>query len=123
MHDKKYFIGKIKDYTHKKGWFFGHFMEEDLLHSDLVEVAYQDVSDKKPRSKDWHYHKESLEINIVLSGSVTFKINRKEVKIGEGEFYIVYPCTIVEDFSASKNTKIIVVRAPSVFGDKFTERS
>lgn len=121
MNDKKYFVGKVADYTHKKGWFFGHFMEEPLLRSDLVEVAYQDVSDKKVDPKDWHYHKKSLEINIVISGKATFKINGNLVTVGEGGFYVIYPFSVVEDFSTSKNTKIIVVRAPSVSGDKFAE--
>jgi mannose-6-phosphate isomerase-like protein (cupin superfamily) len=121
MNDKKYFIGKISNYTHKKGWFFGHFMEEPLLQSDLVEVAYQDVSNKKADPKDWHYHKKSLEINIVISGEAKFKINGESVTVGEGEFYVVYPYTSIEDFSTSNNTKIIVVRAPSIVGDKFAE--
>lgn len=123
MHDKKYFIGKVGDYAHKKGWFFGHFMEEPLLRSDFVEVAYQDVSDKKVDPKDWHYHKKSLEINIVISGQAKFKINGESVTVGGGEFYVVYPYTTIEEFSTSPDTKIIVVRIPSVPGDKFTERS
>jgi len=121
MHDKKYFIGKVGDHIQKKGWFFGRFMEEELLRSDLVEVAYQDISDKNPDHNDWHYHKKSLEINIVISGQATFKINGEKVKVGEGEFYVVYPYTTIEEFSTSPNTKIIVVRAPSVAGDKFTK--
>jgi len=36
MNDRKYFIGKVGDYAQKKDWFFGHFMEEDLLRSNLV---------------------------------------------------------------------------------------
>lgn len=121
MYNKKYFVGKIGDYVHKKSWFFGHFMEEPLLRSDLVEVAYQNVSDKKADPADRHYHKKSIEINIVISGQAKFKINGESVTIGEGEFYIVYPFSVVEGFSTSPNTKIIVVRTPSISGDKFTK--
>jgi mannose-6-phosphate isomerase-like protein (cupin superfamily) len=121
MNDKKYFIGKIQDYEQKKGWFFGHFMEKDLLRSNLVEVAYQDVPNKKPSPEDWHYHKKGLEINIVISGSASFKINGKQVTAGKDEFWVVYPHTTIENFSTIKDTKLVVIKAPSVPADKFTE--
>jgi mannose-6-phosphate isomerase-like protein (cupin superfamily) len=121
MHDKKYFVGKISDYIQKKGWFFGHFMEEELLRSDLVEVAYQDVPDKKADPEDWHYHKKTVEINIVLSGSATFKINGETVKVEKEGFWVVYPGTVIEDFSTEKDTKLVVIKAPSLPNDKFTK--
>ncbi len=123
MNDKKYFIGKVEDYAQKKGWFFGHFMDEELLRSDLVEVAYQDVPDKKADPTDWHYHKKAVEINIVLSGSATFKINGETVKVEEEGFWIVYPGTVIDDFSTSENTKLVVIEAPSIPDDKVTKNS
>lgn len=115
---KKYFIGKISDYSKRKGWFFGHFMDEESLKSNIVEVAFQHVPDKKVSPEDWHYHKKGIEINILLSGTAHFKIDGKDVQIKPEEFWVVYPGTVIEDFATEGDVKIIVIRAPSIPGDK-----
>ena len=69
---KKFSIGKVKDYSQQKGWFFGYFMTEQALKSNLVEVAWQDISNKQPSPEDKHFHKQTIEINIVISGEVRY---------------------------------------------------
>lgn len=115
----KYFIGKVKDYAKRKGWFFGHFMDEKLLKSEKVEVAWQDISNKKPEKNDKHYHKSSVEINIVISGWVKAGINGTTSMINPDEFYIVYPYATVDSIEAGENTQLICIRAPSLPDDKF----
>lgn len=118
-HKNKYFIGKISKYSRNKGWFFGHFMDKDLLKSNLVEIAFQDISNQKPKTEDKHFHKLSVEINIVLSGTVKLKINGERKTVSKGEFYIIYPFTTIEAVEAVGNTQLIIVRAPSLKGDKY----
>jgi len=65
-----FMIGKVQDAARQKGWFFGSFMEEPLLLSDLVEVAWQHIPNMIPHPEQKHMHKQSIEINIVLSGWV-----------------------------------------------------
>jgi mannose-6-phosphate isomerase-like protein (cupin superfamily) len=120
MHDKKCFVGRVADYTKTKGWFFGHFMDEELLRSGLVEVAWQDISNKTPDARDRHWHQESVEINIVIAGRVAVTIDGEQHEVGKGEFYVVYPLAIVEAVAADADTELIVVRAPSRAGDKFS---
>lgn len=115
----KYFIGEISKYQKQKGWFFGHFMDDKLLRSQLVEVAYQDISSETWDEQDQHYHKQSIEINIVISGWITLTIDKKSKTLREGQFYVIYPYTVIERMSAGKNTKLLVVRAPSIPNDKF----
>lgn len=115
----KYLVGKVKDYEKRKVWFFGNFAESDLLKSDLVEIAQQDISNKTPDLSDTHIHKKSVEINIVLSGRVDLKINNKKVTVDAGEFYVVWPYSEVSELGATENTKLIVVRAPSISSDKY----
>jgi quercetin dioxygenase-like cupin family protein len=112
--NKKYFHGKVKDFVKRKGWFIGHFMDEKQLVTDKVEVAWQDISNKKADPTDTHYHTRSLEINIVISGQVKFKIDGEVEVVHKGEFYIIYPQTVVEEVSAGDKTEIIVIRAPSI---------
>ena len=115
----QFFIGKVKDYQKGKGWFFGQFMDEGLLQSDLVEIAWENISNKKPETKDKHYHKNSVEINIVISGWVKIGINSKIYQIEKGGFFNIYPYTIVESVETGPETAVICIRAPSVKKDKF----
>ena len=115
----KFFIGKVKDFSKRKGWFFGQFMEEGLLKSDLVEVAWQNISNKKPNPQDKHFHKKTTEINIVISGWVKITLNGKQHKVEKGEFYILYPYTVIEAVEAGNDTELIVISAPSAADDKF----
>ena len=114
-----FFLGKVADFVTRKGWFFGHFMDDKLLRSNLVEVAWQDISNKKSSLKDKHFHKKSIEINIIISGWVKITINGKRVKVNRVDFFVIYPLTVVEDVEAGPNTELIVIKAPSIPGDKF----
>lgn len=110
----KFLVGKTSDYEKGKGWFFGNFADNELLKSDLVEVAFQDISRKQPSSTDKHLHTSSVEINIVISGTVTADINGEHFDIHKGEFYVIWPETIIENVSADQNTQVIVIKAPSI---------
>ena len=99
--------------------FFGHFMDEELLKSDLVEVSWQNISNKKPDPKDKHFHKRSVEINIVISGWVKVTLNGQRFKVKNGECYIIYPQAVIEDVEAGYETELIVISAPSIPGDKY----
>lgn len=118
---RKFFVGKVSDLAKAKGWFFGHFMNEDLLCSNLVEIAWKSISCKKPYPFDKHYHKHSVEINIVISGWVRLAIDGEKFKVKKGEFYVVYPFATIESIETGKNTELIVVRAPSLPRDKFLD--
>lgn len=119
--DGKYIVGKISDYAKRKGWFFGGFADNELLQTDLVEVAWQKISNKKADVKDKHLHTSSVEVNIVISGEVSLTINGKDFTFHKEEFWIIWPETIVENVMAGENTELIVIRAPSVNDKKIIE--
>lgn len=110
----KYIVGKVDDYAGHKGWFFGHFADNELLKSDLVEVSWQKISNKKAAPNDKHLHTASVEINIVVSGKVSLVISGKDYTFQKGDFWIIWPETIVENVKAGENTELIVLRAPSI---------
>lgn len=110
----KFKVGKISDYSKINGWFFGHFADEELLKSELVEVKWQNISNKKASPEDKHLHKDSVEINIILSGEVRVTINEEKFTLYKGEFYVVWPESVIKDIEASENTELIVIRAPSI---------
>lgn len=114
MNRNKYKVGKVSDFSKNKGWFFGNFADNELLQSDLVEVAWQNISNKTSLKEDKHIHTSSVEINIVISGEIKITIGGRHHTLHKGEFYIIWPETIVENVEASNNTELIVVRAPSI---------
>ena len=114
-----YFIGRANGIAKARGWFFGSFMDEPLLRSDLVEVAWQPIPNVVPQAKENHFHRESVEINMVVSGSLCVAINGTEYHLSTGEFYVVWPLTTVQVLSSDAEAALIVVRAPSLPHDKY----
>jgi NADH-quinone oxidoreductase subunit N len=47
------------------------------------------LSEIKPSPGQKHFHKKSVEINIVLSGWVQVTINGQKHRLGKGEFYVL----------------------------------
>jgi len=113
-------VGTVTSSAKDRGWFFGHFMEEPLLQSDLVEVAWQNVPDKTPSPDQRHVHRRSVEINVVLAGSVQLRIDDVEHRLTKGDFYVVWPESVVSDIATDGDAEVLVVRAPSIAGDKFS---
>jgi quercetin dioxygenase-like cupin family protein len=115
----KYYVGKIQDNVKENGWFFGHFMDNPLLKSNDVEVAWQDISGKKTEPADKHTHKVAVEINIIISGVIHLTMDGKEFTVKAGEFYVVHPGVVVDKVWAEENTVDMCIKAPSVAGDKY----
>lgn len=113
------FVGAVESSAKDRGWFFGHFMDEPLLESDLVEVTWQRVPNKTPSPEQRHLHRRSVEINVVLSGTMSVKINDVEHALGKGDFFVIWPESVVSDVTTSADAEVLVVRAPSVADDKF----
>lgn len=110
----KYIYGKVDDYAGRKGWFFGHFAENELLNSEDVEISWQKISNKKSSPEDKHLHTSSVEINIVVSGEVSLTIEGGNLTFHKGDFWVIWPETIVENVQTGENTELIVLRAPSI---------
>ena len=88
-------------------------MDEKLLQSDLVDISWQRFS-TTPATTDPHYHRGTVEINIVIAGGVTGKISDTTFRAVKGQFYVLWPETVMSEFSTDPDTEVIVVRAPSI---------
>ena len=116
----KFCIGNIKDFKSTRGYILGSFMKEKgfpQLQSSKVEIKWETGYRALERNK--HYHKKMLEVVLVIKGWVKTKVDDKEYSITQGQFYIIYPYTVVEDLKAGKNTGLITIKAPSLSKDKF----
>lgn len=103
---KKY---RLEEFT--GGWFVGRFAPS-LLTGDDVEVAVKTyrAGDREER----HVHRIAVELTLVAAGRV--RMNGQEfvagdiVEISPGES---------TDFEALENAINVVVKSPSVVGDKY----
>jgi HAD superfamily hydrolase (TIGR01509 family) len=93
------------------GWFVGDFYP-NILHSKDFEVGikFYKAGDKE----DWHVHKIGTEITVILDGSAKM--------LGEiyrnGDIILLEPGNGTS-FEAITDLRTIVVKTPSVIGDKY----
>lgn len=94
-----------------KGWFVGDF-EPAVLRSEAAEVAVKsyEAGAHEPR----HMHKVAQEVTVILSG---------EARMGEqryraGDIVLIEPGEAT-DFEALTEVTTVVVKLPSVAGDKY----
>lgn len=93
------------------GWFVGDFYP-NILHSKNFEVAVK--SYKSGDKEDWHVHKIGTEITVILGGSV--KMNDQIYNDGD---IILFEPGNGTSFEALTDVKTVVVKTPSVIGDKY----
>jgi hypothetical protein len=94
-----------------KGWFVGDF-EPTAYKTKDFEVCYK-IHEKNEK---WpvHYHKIATEINYLIRGTMT--INNKFLKTGD--VFVLLPEEIA-DPTFHERCELIVIKTPSVIGDKY----
>ena len=94
-----------------KGWFVGAF--SPTAHStDACEVAVKQYCAGEKEST--HYHKVATEITLVLSGEVRMMGRTWR----DGDIITLSPGETTE-FQAITNAVTVVVKTPSISGDKY----
>lgn len=116
----KFFTGKFSDFKATKGWAVGQFMGKrgfPDLETDEVEVCWKIIP--KQTEYKFHYHKKGVEITVVISGSYSLIVNGQKLSLKKGDFLVVYPETKLRNLGAEKGAEAIVIKAPSIAGDKY----
>lgn len=96
-----------------RGWFIGNF-EPSVKKTRLFEVAVQNY--KRGDYEPSHHHKKSCEITVIARGKA--KMNNKFYQ--EGDIILLKPNTS-SDFKALSKVMTVVVKIPSVKGDKYLD--
>jgi quercetin dioxygenase-like cupin family protein len=104
-------IEKLEDF--KGGWFIGNF-HPSLLKTENVEVGVK--SYKAGDKEKAHVHKKATEITLVLSGIALFN----GVPVSSGNIVVLNPGEW-NAFEAFTDVTTVVIKTPSVKGDKYTE--
>lgn len=103
---------KIENVSQMKGgWFIGDF-EPSLFKTKDFEVGIKTY--EKGEYHAPHHHKIATEINYLVSGIL--KANGKLIQ--PGQVFIFEPYEIAE-CEFLENCQIVVVKTPSVSGDKY----
>jgi quercetin dioxygenase-like cupin family protein len=97
-----------------KGWFIGDF-EPAVLRSKDFEVAVKHY--RAGDHEDEHYHRLGVEVTLVISGTVTMMGRTWEA----GDIIVVEPGEATS-FTAITDATNVVVKVPSVVGDKIPGR-
>jgi quercetin dioxygenase-like cupin family protein len=100
---------RIEDF--KNGWFVGDF-EPSVLRTSAFEVSL--MHHKKGAYIPLHYHHLVEEINVLVSGSMT--CNGRLLTPGD---LFIFEKDEVSDCVVHEDTTIVVVKSPSVLGDKY----
>ena len=100
----------IKDF--KNGWFIGDF-EPSTHRTKDFEIAHHFY--KKCHGYDIHYHAVATEMNYIVTG----KISINGELFGNGDGFIFDPRETNGEITFLEDTDLIIVKFPSVPGDKY----
>jgi quercetin dioxygenase-like cupin family protein len=102
-------ITKIADYM--RGWFIGDF-EPTVLRTKDFEVGV--LSHHKGEHWASHYHKDSVEYNVLISGKMI--IRGQELNSGD---VFVFEKGEIADPVFLEDCTVVCVKVPSIPSDKF----
>jgi len=96
-----------------KGWFVGNF-DPTILKTEQFEVGVKIY--KAGEVEAWHVHKVATEITVILNGEA--QMGGKTLK--HGDIIMLEPGEGTS-FKAITDLTTVVVKSPSVMGDKYSE--
>ncbi|MEM6473504.1 MAG: hypothetical protein AAF802_28350 [Planctomycetota bacterium] len=97
------------------GWIVGHFDPTLIKHDDVeVAIKHYEAGAKEKR----HHHKIATEFTAIASGRV--RMNGQEYS--SGEIIQINP-GVSTDFETLEPTITVVIKTPSVAGDKYADQA
>lgn len=95
----------------KGGWFVGDF-EPSAFKTQQFEVGYK--IHKKGEQWPVHYHKTAIETTYLIRGRMI--IGEKELT--SGDVFTIFPYEVADPIFL-EDCEVIVIKTPSVPGDKY----
>jgi len=100
---------RLEDMT--KGWFVGDF-DPVVLRTKDAEVALKNYEAGATEAR--HMHKVAPEVTLIAKG----RVRMNQVEYSEGDIILIDPGEAT-DFEALTDVTTVVVKVPSVAGDKY----
>ena len=104
-------FGKFSDY--RGGWLVGDF-NPSLFKTNANDIGV--LYCKEGEKGDGHFHKEHVEYNVILDGSVLID----DKKLNTGDIFIYEP-TDKSYVEFLKDTILLVIKNPDTKNDKYYE--
>ena len=95
----------------KGGWFIGDF-HPSVINSKEFEVGYK--LHKKGEAWPRHIHKIATEVTVLIRGKM--KIMGQILE--SGDIFVIYPNEVADPIFL-EDCEVIIVKMPSVIGDKY----
>ena len=112
----KYYSGKYKGFHKTKGWFIGDFMDKDSpLKTSKIEMLYKEHNKGDLVKK--HFHKQKIELLVILTGKAKYRVNDEEIILEGGDFLFVDVNNVISGEFHEKS-KIFAIHSPSLPKDK-----
>lgn len=112
----KYFHGRYTEFDEYKGWFVGSFFEDGHpCKTDDLEVVFR--NHKKGNSAEAHFHRNKVELLLIIEGKAKYNINGEELILKKGDFLFVDVNNIISG-EYLENTKMFAIHSPSITTDK-----
>jgi len=112
----KFKIDNINNYTKTSGWICGHFMEDELLKNQDIEVNYSTFLPGHTALK--HSHPKSKMVIIVLSGKIKMEFDDKLYILSAHDFAFLEEGVPEKVIEVYEPTDVICIRTPSVTDNK-----
>ena len=94
-----------------RGWFIGDF-EPSIYKTKDFEVGV--LTHTKGEKWPAHYHKEAIEMNVLLEGKMT--VNGVTIEVGD---IFVFDKDEIARPDFLEDCKVLCVKTPSIPGDKY----
>ncbi|MFQ6114188.1 MAG: cupin domain-containing protein, partial [bacterium] len=108
--------GKFDEPNDRGGWSVGSFFDDNHpCKTDNIEVLYKEHKPGdicKP-----HYHKQKVELLLMLEGKARYVVNDNEVVLKTGNFLFVDVNNVISG-EFLKPSKILAIHSPSIITDK-----
>ena len=97
--------------------FVGDFIKKgDIRKTKQFEILHRIL--KRGMIDPTHVHKGKIELTMILSGRIKFRVNKKELILNKGDYLFANPGTTIRS-ECVRTSRILTIHSPSTPSDKF----
>ncbi len=113
--------GNLNDKSNSRGWFIGHFLEDNSIFKNKEFEVKWGKHPKGEKKFQVAANKIAKTIGILIEGKIelNFPKNKKKILLSKQGDFIFFDEKIFHTFEALEDSIIIVIRWPSIPNDQF----
>jgi len=119
MVEQKFYIGNYKEDAKKdRGWFIGHFIEDEIRKTTQLEIKYWEFEKEQDSGHLLKVQRNATEYTFILEGEIVGRVEDKVVDLKKEDYIIIKPGVVnnlVE--KVIEKAKGITIKVPSIGND------